>query len=83
MIKVFNHWFHRKTVAQVGIDLAFPVACVLLAALWIEHSREFGLAKVAFYAVSFALTMTAINAWLGFYQRVHCRTRTETQARAV
>jgi len=83
VIKVFNHWFHRKTVAQVGIDLVFPVACVLLAALWIERSREFGLDKVAFYAVTFALTMTAINAWLGFYQRVHCRTRTETQARAV
>lgn len=83
MIKVFNHWFHRKTLAQVGVDLMFPVACVILAAMWIGRGHQFALETVAFYAVIFALTMIALNAWLGFYQRVHTRTRAETQARAV
>jgi sugar transferase (PEP-CTERM system associated) len=83
VIKVFNHWFHRKTVAQVGMDLMVPLVCVILAATWIERSGEFALEQVAFYAVIFALTMTVLNAWLGFYQRVHSRTRSETQARAV
>lgn len=83
MIKVFNHWFHRKTIAQVGVDLMVPVACVILAAMWIGRGHQFALETVAFYAVIFALTMIALNAWLGFYQRVHTRTRAETQARAV
>lgn len=83
MIKVFNHWFHRKTLAQVAVDLMFPVVCVMLAAMWIGRGGQPALDKVSFYAVVFALTMIILNAWLGIYQRVHDRTRTETQARAV
>jgi len=83
VIKVFNHWFHRKTLAQVAVDLMFPVVCVMLAAMWIGRGGQPSLDKVSFYAVVFALTMIILNAWLGIYQRVHDRTRTETQARAV
>jgi sugar transferase (PEP-CTERM system associated) len=83
VIKVFNHWFHRKTVAQVAVDLMFPVVCVLFAAAWIGHSGHLAVEKVAFYAVIFAVTTIVFNAWLGIYQRVHSRTRTETRARAV
>ena len=83
MIKVFNHWFHRRTIAQVAVDLMFPIASVVLAAMWIGHGGYLALEKVAFYAVIFALTMIVMNAWLGIYQRVHSRTREETRARAV
>ncbi|MBK7673849.1 TIGR03013 family XrtA/PEP-CTERM system glycosyltransferase [Accumulibacter sp.] len=83
MIKVFNHWFHRKTIAQVAVDLMFPVVCVILAAMWIGGGGHLELEKVAFYAVIFALTMVVFNTWLGIYQRVHSRTREETRARAV
>jgi sugar transferase (PEP-CTERM system associated) len=83
VIKVFNHWFHRKTIAQVAVDLMFPVVCVMLAAMWIGGGGHFELEKVAFYAVIFALTMIVFNTWLGIYQRVHSRTREETRARAV
>lgn len=83
MIKVFNHWFHRKTVTQVAVDLMFPVACVILAATWIGRGSHLELEKVAFYAVIFALTMIVLNTWLGIYQRVHSRTLEETRARAV
>jgi len=83
VIKVFNHWFHRKTIAQVAVDLMFPVVCVILAAMWIGGGGHLELEKVAFYAVIFALTMVVFNTWLGIYQRVHSRTREETRARAV
>jgi sugar transferase (PEP-CTERM system associated) len=83
VIKVFNHWFHRKTVAQVAVDLMFPVVCVILAAMWIGGGGHLELEKVAFYAVIFALTMVLFNTWLGIYQRAHTRTREETRARAV
>lgn len=83
MIKVFNHWFHRRTIAQIAIDLMFPVFCVMLAALWIGRGGQLVLEKVAFYGVIFALTMIVLNAWLGIYRRDHDRTRDETRARAV
>ncbi len=83
MIKVFNHWFHRKTVAQVAVDLMFPVVCVIFAAMWLGRGGRLELEKVAFYAVIFALLMIVLNAWLGIYQRAHSRTREETRARAV
>jgi sugar transferase (PEP-CTERM system associated) len=83
VIKVFNHWFHRKTVAQVAVDLMFPVVCVIFAAMWLGRGGRLELEKVAFYAVIFALLMIVLNAWLGIYQRAHSRTREETRARAV
>jgi len=83
VIKVFNHWFHRKTVAQVAVDLMFPVVCVIFAAVWLGRGGRLELEKVAFYAVIFALLMIVLNAWLGIYQRAHSRTREETRARAV
>jgi sugar transferase (PEP-CTERM system associated) len=83
VIKVFNHWFHRKTVAQVAVDLMFPVVCVIFAAMWLGRGGRLELEKVAFYAVIFALLMIVLNAWLGIYQRAHSPTREETRARAV
>lgn len=83
MIKVFNHWFHRKTVAQVAVDLMFPVLCVILAAIWLGGGAHLELDRIAFYAIIFALTMIVLNSWLGMYQRVHTRTLAETRARAV
>jgi len=83
VIKVFNHWFHRKTVAQVAVDLMFPVVCVVLAAVWLGGGANLELDRIAFYAIIFALTMIVLNSWLGIYQRVHSRTLAETRARAV
>ena len=82
-VYVFNHWFYRTTIARVVIDLMFPVLCVILAAIWIGRGGQLALEKVAFYAVIFALATIVFSAWLGIYQRVHSRTRTETRARAV
>ena len=83
MIKVFNHWFHRKTVTQVAVDLMFPVVCVVLAAVWLGGGTHLELDRIVFYAIIFALTMIVLNSWLGIYQRVHTRTLAETRARAV
>jgi hypothetical protein len=50
VIKVFNHWFYRATIARVAIDLMFPVVCVILVAIWVGRGGEIALEKVAFYA---------------------------------
>lgn len=83
MIKVFSHWVHWRTIFQVALDLLFPVACVILAVLWIGRGGQVELQTVVIYAVVFALTMIVLNAWLGFYQRTSSRTVAQTRARAV
>ena len=83
MIKVFSHWVHWKTIAQIVLDLVFPVACVLLAVFWVGHGGGVNLEIVVTYAVVFALAMIFFNAWLGLYQRAHSRTVAQTRARAV
>ena len=83
MIKVFSHWVHWKTIAQIVLDLVFPVACVLLAVFWVGHGGAVNLEVVVTYAVVFALAMIFFNAWLGLYQRAHSRTVAQTRARAV
>ena len=65
VIKVFNHWFYRATLARVAIDLMFPVLCVILVAVWVGRGGQLALEKVAFYGLIFALMTIAFNAWKG------------------
>jgi len=83
VIKVFSHWIHWKTIFQIGLDLVFPIACVLLAVFWAGHGGQVNLEIVVTYAVIFALAMIIFNAGLGLYHRVHSRTVAQTRARAV
>jgi hypothetical protein len=71
VIKVFNHWFHRKTVAQVAVDLMFPVVCVILAAMWIGGGGQLELDKDRFLCRDFRADDDRPERWLGIYQRVH------------
>lgn len=83
VIKVFNHWFHWKTVLQISLDLLLPVACVAVAVLAIGKDGSASLDKAVVFAMIFALAMILLNGLLGFYRRVHSRTVAQSQARAL
>ena len=83
MIKVFSHWIHWKSIVQVILDIAFPVACVLLVVYWVEPAHSSNLEAVIIYAFIFAMLMAVLNAWLGLYHRTHSQTMAQTRARAV
>ena len=82
MIKIFNHYFHKRTLLQIFFDLGLVMATVIVSVL----SQVTDPASISSVVVTTALVsatgILAINAGLGFYQRAHSRTLNQTRARA-
>ena len=83
MIKIFNHYIHRRTILQLLLDFGLILGTVVLAIGW--HMPN--LARAAFAALPSAVLLSiaalTINSALGFYQRVHNRSVAQSRARAV
>jgi sugar transferase (PEP-CTERM system associated) len=78
-----GHTLRTDTLLQVIFDFGFVFVGVLIAVLWIGNGLPVNPGVVVAYSLILALTMLAINTWLGFYQRIHDRTVEDTRARAV
>jgi len=82
LIKIFNHYFPRRTVLQVMLDMGLVVGA-LMVALFIQSS----VSELDYQLVSeglsrgilMALGMLAVNSALGFYER--SRSKTSAQMR--
>ncbi len=83
MIKIFNHYLHRRTLLQVFMDLGLVAATVILSILWQVNDLASGLSIAITCSFLLAVGMLTINSGLGFYQRVHTRSVGQTRARAV
>ena len=83
VIKVFNYYFHKRTLLHIFFDLGFVLAAVVVAVL----SQVAGPVLVSFGVVGtsllLAIGIVVINAGLGFYQRVRTYTLGQARARAV
>lgn len=86
MIKIFNHYFHRRTVLQVVLDTGLVMMALILA-LYLQSNPDAlptsvvseGLGRGALMA----LGMLAVNSALGFYERARSKTTAQMRARAV
>ena len=83
MVRVFNHWFPSNTVLHVVLDLILLVISVVLAVSWLSRGGAMEIRSAIPYALLFAVTMMALNSWLGFYQRGSSRTVAQTWGRVV
>ena len=83
MVQIFNHWFSWRTIAQMLFDLSFVIVGMIIVAMWVGNDLPINAKHLVIFAVILGVTMLVINAWLGFYQRIHHRTVTESRARAV
>jgi FlaA1/EpsC-like NDP-sugar epimerase len=82
MIRIFNHYLHRQTVAQVLLDSALLVAVVL--GMLATQSDQFMLLSpiAATQAVSFAAGVAVIGTASGIYQRAGRLSSSQIFARA-
>ena len=78
-----GHTFRTDTFLQVIFDFGFVFVGILIGVMWVGNDLPIDMSMVATYASILALTMLALNAWLGFYQRIHDRTVEDSRARAV
>ena len=83
MIKIFDHYFHRRTFLQMCFDLGLLVVTVVVAVLSQATHPASVSPVVVVVSVLSAIGILVINMALGFYQRVHNRTLGQTRARAV
>lgn len=83
MIKIFGHYFHKRTLFQIGLDLfLLLLIAVITASAHQTPSASLAPAAAATFLI-LAVTMMVLNASLGFYQRIHTRSLGQTSARAV
>ena len=80
---VLGHGLRLHTVLQAVLDFGFVFVGIIVAALWLDSGLPVSIGTVVIYAVLLGLTMLALNAWLGMYQRLHKRSFEDTRARAV
>lgn len=83
MIKIFNHYIHRRTFFQILLDFGLVLATVLLSVGWHAHDLVRAASVALPSAALLGIGMLLINAALGFYQRVHNRSVAQSRARAV
>ncbi len=82
MIKVFNHYLHRRTLQQMALDFGILVLAVVAELLWRGTSPTDAVPMLG-YTATLAVGALVINAGMGFYQRVHSRSINQSWARAV
>src|SRR3954469_8413007 len=82
MIKIFNHYLHRRTIQQIFLDFGLILAAVLVELLLREADFASSVALLG-YTAMLASGMLVINTSMGFYQRVHNRSVNQSRARAV
>jgi sugar transferase (PEP-CTERM system associated) len=83
MIKIFNHYFHKRTLFQIGLDLVLLLLVVLATVIaYEERTGMIGPITLSIFLV-LGSVMLLMSAGLGFYQRVHNRSIGQTGARAV
>jgi sugar transferase (PEP-CTERM system associated) len=83
MIKIFNHYIHKRTVLQLLLDFGLILGTVLIATGWHMPDLRRSASAALPSAVLLAIAALIINAALGFYQRVHNRSVAQSRARAV
>lgn len=82
-IFIMGHTVRTSTILEAVFDFGFVIVGVLIALLWVGSGLPLDYGVIIVYSSIMALTMLVLNAWLGFYQRIHDRTVEDTRARAV
>ena len=83
MIKIFNHYIHRRTLLQIILDFGLIIGIVVLAVGWRSPNLLLAASTALPSAALLGAAALSINAALGFYQRVHNRSVAQSRARGV
>ncbi|RIX45497.1 MAG: TIGR03013 family PEP-CTERM/XrtA system glycosyltransferase [Rhodocyclales bacterium GT-UBC] len=83
MVKIFNHWFSWRAIVQMSFDLSFIVVGMIIAFMWVGSGLPVNHVQLGLFTLLLGICVLVINSWLGFYQRIHNRSVTQTRARAV
>lgn len=83
MIRVFNHYLHRRTLLQIFFDLGLIVFAVVGILLLKVDGAALAVPVATTHGLSLAACMFVINSASGFYQPAHNRSLNQSVARAI
>jgi sugar transferase (PEP-CTERM system associated) len=83
MIRVFNHYLHRRTLLQIFFDLGLIVFAIVGIVLLKVDGAARAVPLATTHGLSLAAGMFIINSASGFYQPSHNRSLNQSVARAV
>ena len=81
MIKIFNHYIHRRTLLQLLLDFGLVIGAVIASVIWRAVEPVVAASAALPSAAFLAVLALIINGALGFYQRVHNRSVAQSWAR--
>ena len=86
LIKIFNHYFHRRTLLQMGLDMALVTAvfmAILLSMADVAKTDGALIWRGLVRGLLMGAGFLAVNATLGFYDRSNAFSTTQMWARAL
>jgi sugar transferase (PEP-CTERM system associated) len=86
VIKFFNHYFHRRTLLQMGLDMALVTAvfmAILLTLADVEKTSSDLIVRGLGRGLLMGGGFLAVNTALGFYDRSNAFSATQMWARAL
>lgn len=83
MIRIFNHYLHRRTLLHILLDGGLIVFTILAFVLTQVENPFFAMPPAVANGAVLAASLFVINSASGFYQLVHNRTFMQSCARAV
>ncbi len=81
MIKIFNHYFHKRTLLRILLDLMLVIATLIIAIVRNISDLESVYLSVLIASLLLGFGIFVINTGLGFYQRTNGRTWLQAAAR--
>ena len=82
MIKIFNHYLHRRTLLQIFFDVLLMFSIMVVSVTWQKGNLQ-SVNTALTGAALLTMGMLMLNTSLGFYQRVHMRTVGQSRSRAL
>jgi sugar transferase (PEP-CTERM system associated) len=83
MIKIFNHYLHRRTLLQISFDFGLILFAVIGVGVSQADTPNQVVPLAATHGLSLAACLFLINTASGFYQNAHHRSLNQSCARAV
>jgi len=83
MIRIFNHYFHKRTLYQISFDMGLVILVVVACFLYQSTEPLAASSTVLTGAFMMATGVSTINTGLGLYQRVQCLTKRQMRWRAL
>ncbi len=83
MIRIFNHWFHWRPLAQVLLDSSFVIVGVVIALTWTRQGLPIDHQQVILFGLIVIAVAMSLSSLIGLYQRIHTRTIIDARSQAL